>query len=114
VELVPPSEWPKGSSGEAKFPVSEAYRRMETGISWVGEALAARIMHAEKAWGHDAFFAYVDRWMTEDDAQAVLDIKTQSGFDYSSDWERQRQTRYWLQGEFPQATFVDDMWKAYR
>jgi hypothetical protein len=52
--------------------------------------------------------------MTEDDTQAVADIKTQSGFDYSSSWERQGQTASWLQGEFPQYSFVDDMWKAYR
>jgi hypothetical protein len=52
--------------------------------------------------------------MTEDDTQAVADIKAQSGFDYSSDWERQGQTAAWLQGEFPQYSFVDDMWKAYR
>jgi hypothetical protein len=65
-------------------------------------------------WNHPAFFDYVDRWMTEDDTQAVADIKAQSGFDYSSDWERQGQTAAWLQGEFPQYSFVDDMWKAYR
>jgi hypothetical protein len=52
--------------------------------------------------------------MTEDDTQAIADIKTQSGFDYSSDWERQGQTASWLQGEFPQYSFIDDMWKAYR
>jgi hypothetical protein len=52
--------------------------------------------------------------MTEDDTQAVADIKSQSGFDYSSSWERQGQTASWLQGEFPQYSFIDDMWKAYR
>jgi hypothetical protein len=52
--------------------------------------------------------------MTEDDTQAVADIKAQSGFDYSADWERQGQTEAWLQGEFPQSSFIDDMWKAYR
>ena len=69
---------------------------------------------AKDTWNHPAFFDYVDRWMTEDDTQAVADIKTQSGFDYSSTWERQGQTASWLQGEFPQYSFVDDMWKAYR
>jgi hypothetical protein len=49
-----------------------------------------------------------------DDTQAVAEIKAQSGFDYSADWERQGQTRFWLQGEFPQYSFIDDMWKAYR
>jgi hypothetical protein len=52
--------------------------------------------------------------MTEDDTSAVQQIKQQTGFDYNADWDRQRQTRYWLQGEFPQYTFVDDMWQTYR
>jgi hypothetical protein len=52
--------------------------------------------------------------MTEDDTQAVADILAQSGFDYSADWMRQRQTAGYFQGGFPQYTFVDDMWAAYR
>jgi hypothetical protein len=52
--------------------------------------------------------------MTEDDTQAVQEIKQQTGFDYSSEWERQRQTRFYYQGGFPQNTFIDDMWQAYR
>jgi hypothetical protein len=51
--------------------------------------------------------------MTDDDTQAVADIKTQSGVDHSADWERQGQTAAWLQREFPQSTFIDDMWKAF-
>ena len=94
--------------------LGEAYRRCCTSVSWVGEALAARMLGAKDTWNHPAFFDYVDRWMTEDDTQAVADIKTQSGFGYSSSWERQGQTASWLQGEFPQYSFVDDMWKAYR
>jgi hypothetical protein len=31
-------------------------------------------MRAEKLWAHDAFFAYVDRWMTEDDAPFLAQI----------------------------------------
>jgi hypothetical protein len=46
--------------------------------------------------------------------QAVAEIKAQSGFEYTADKERQGQTRFWLQGEFPQYAFIDDMWKAYR
>jgi len=44
----------------------------------------------------------------------VADIKAQTGFDYSTDWERQKQTRFFLQGRIPQYTFIDDMWTAYR
>ncbi len=111
-EQLQPSAWgiltPPGEQ------LGEAYRRCCTSVSWVGEALAMRLMNAESVWNHPAFFDYVDRWMTEDDTQAVAEIKAQSGFDYSANWERQGQTRYWLQGEFPQYTFIDDMWKAYR
>jgi hypothetical protein len=111
-EQLQPKDWqlltPPGEQ------LGEAYRRCCTSVSWVGEALAVRLLGAQDTWNHPAFFDYVDRWMTEDDTQAVADIKTQSGFDYSADWERQGQTAAWLQGEFPQYSFVDDMWKAYR
>jgi hypothetical protein len=111
-EQLQPSAWgiltPPGEQ------LGEAYRRCCTSVSWVGEALAIRLMNAESAWNHPAFFDYVDRWMMENDTQAIAEIKAQTGFDYSANWERQGQTQYWLQGEFPQYTFIDDMWKAYR
>jgi hypothetical protein len=110
-EQLQPANWPLINGNEQ---LGEAYRRCCTSVSWVGEALTMHIMHAESTWNYPAFFDYVDRWMTEDDAQAVAEIKAQTGFDYSANWERQGQTRYWLQGEFPQYTFIDDMWAAYR
>jgi hypothetical protein len=110
-EQLPPAQWPVvAPTGQ----LGEAYRRCCTSVSWVGEALAIRILGAQAAWSHPAFFDYVDRWMTEDDAQAIADIQATSGFDYSASWERQGQTRYWLQGEFAQYSFIDDMWRAYR
>jgi hypothetical protein len=110
-EQLQPANWPLISPTEQ---LGEAYRRCCTSVSWVGEALTIHLMHAESVWNYPPFFDYVDRWMTEDDTQAVAEIKAQSGFDYSADWERQGQTRFWLQGEFPQYTFIDDMWTAYR
>ncbi|HUL16247.1 MAG TPA: Ig-like domain-containing protein [Terriglobales bacterium] len=110
-EQLQPSAWPLINGNEQ---LGEAYRRCCTSVSWVGEALVIHILHAESIWNHPAFFDYVDRWMNEDDTQAVAEIKAQTGFDYTADWERQGQTRYWLQGEVPQYTFIDDMWKAYR
>ena len=110
-EQLQPVNWPLINGNEQ---LGEAYRRCCTSVSWVGEALTVHLMHAENVWNYPAFFDYVDRWMTEDDTQAVADIKAQTGFDYSANWERQGQTEYWLQGEFPQYTFIDDMWKAYR
>ncbi len=110
-EQLQPAQWPLLNSNEQ---LGEAYRRCCTSLVWVGEALAMRLMKADGIWSYPAFFDYVDRWMTEDDTQAVADIKSQSGFDYSSDWERQRQTKGYFQGGFPQYSFVDDMWAKYR
>ena len=110
-EQLQPVDWPLINGNEQ---LGEAYRRCCTSVSWVGEALAIHLLHAENVWNYPAFFDYVDRWMTEDDAQAVADIKAQSGFDYSANWARQGQTRFWLQGEFPQYSFIDDMWNTYR
>ena len=110
-EQLQPANWPLINGNEQ---LGEAYRRCCTSVSWIGEALTMHILKAENVWNYPAFFDYVDRWMTEDDSQAVADIKAQTGFDYSANWERQGQTRYWLQGEFPEYTFIDDMWAAYR
>lgn len=110
-EQLQPANWPLLNGNEQ---LGEVYRRCCTSVSWVGEALAIHLLHAETVWNYPAFFDYVDRWMTEDDTQAIAEIKAQTGFDYSQNWERQKQTQYWLQGQFPQYTFIDDMWKAYR
>ena len=56
----------------------------------------------------------MDRWMMEDDTEAIALIKQQTGFDYAPDWDRQRQTRYWLRGQVSEPGFIDDMWKKYR
>jgi hypothetical protein len=105
-EHLRPADWP-GQLGEE-------YRRCCTSVAWVGEALAMRILGAESLWSHQAFFDYVDRWMFEDDTQAVADIKAQTGSDYGVGWARQRQTRRFLQGEVPYPGFIDDMWGAFR
>jgi hypothetical protein len=110
-EQLQPRDWPLLDGDEQ---LGEAYRRCCTSVSWVGEALTIRLLDGLSVWNYPDFFDYVDRWMTEDDSQAVQEIKNQTGFDYSAPSERQQQTRYWLQGEFPQYTFIDDMWAAYR
>ena len=110
-EQLQPTSWPLLNGHEQ---LGEAYRRCCTSTSWVGEALAIRLLGGERFWNHPAFFDYVDRWMNEDDSQAMAQIKAQTGSDYSAAWNRQGQTRFWLQGQFSQYTFIDDMWKAYR
>ena len=91
---------------------SEAYRRNCTSGSWVSEALAARILHAEKAWNHDAFFDYVDRWMTEDDTGHIQVISKAYGAvgNANSYWGPQRQAL----GDPDIRPFVNEMWKTYR
>ena len=96
-EHLPPSEWP-GTLGES-------YRRCCTSVAWVGEALAIRMLHAEKTWSHDAFLDYVDRWMTEDDTEHIRAIHEANKGDYSASYLRQGQA--WDR-------FVGEMWAKYR
>lgn len=96
-EHLHPSQWP-GNTGES-------YRRCCTSSAWVGQALAARIMHAEPVWNHDAYFDYVDRWMTENDAEHVQIIKETRGWDYTASYMRQG---------YVWDTFVKYMWVIYR
>jgi hypothetical protein len=98
-EHLPPSQWKEGQN------TSESYRRCCTSVGWVAQALALRLMHAEKAWGHDAFFDYVDRWMVEDDAEFVKQIKEATGHDHDKEWARQGQA--W-------DAFVNEMWARHR
>lgn len=98
-EHTPPSQWQAGAN------TSESYRRCCTSVGWVAQALALRLMHAENAWDHDAFFDYVDRWMHEDDAVFVKTIKEATGRDHDHDWSRQGQA--W-------DAFVNEMWAKHR
>ena len=94
-----PSEWKDGQN------TSESYRRCCTSVGWVAQALALRLMHAEKSWNHDAFFDYVDRWMYEDDAAFVKTIREATGRDHDKEWARQGQA--W-------DAFVNEMWAKHR
>jgi len=96
-ENLPPEQWPAR--------IGESYRRCCTSVAWVGTALAIRILHAEDAWGHDAFLDYSDRWMTEDDTEHIRRIKEAKGWDFSAEWNRQGQA--W-------DPFVNEMYKTYR
>ncbi len=98
-EHIPPSQWKDGQN------TSESYRRCCTSVGWVAQALALRLMHAERAWDHDAFFDYVDRWMYEDDAAFVKTINEATGRDHDKEWARQGQA--W-------DAFVNEMWAEHR
>jgi hypothetical protein len=98
-EHLPPAQWQGGQN------TSEAYRRCCTSVGWVAQALALRLLHAEKNWSHDPFLDYADRWMHEDDAAFVKAIKEATGKDHDKEWARQGQA--W-------DAFVNEMWARHR
>jgi len=69
-EEVDPAKWEsfgdtRGNNGTK----AEAYRKLN-GPTWVGQALAARILGLIDAWDHPAFFDYVDRWCRAEETPA--------------------------------------------
>ena len=100
-EHTPPSTWGPGQK------TSEGYRRTSTTNGWVSEALVIRLLHAEKAWDHDPFLDYVDRWMYEKDDNFIQTLKAATGGDYNHPWSRQGLA--WVDDDF-----VTEMWQKYR
>jgi hypothetical protein len=95
-EHLQPRQWPDT--------LGEDYRRCCTSSAWVAEALAARLIRGiQTTWNHPPFFAYVDRWMNEDDRRHLETINAQIGKDYSSLPQR----RAW-------DDFATAMWRAHR
>ena len=96
-EHLQPKDWPGPKKTQ-----SEGYKRCCNALSWVGEALATKMLKAEGIWAHEPFFAFVDRWMTEDDSEHVKIINKQLGENMGI-----------RQGEVFDP-WVKDMWKKYR
>ena len=90
----------------------ELYRRVINSPAWVPIALAGRIMHLEKSYAHDAFFAYCDRWMgsAEKDAQFREEIMKQ--IDVQNTKHDFREEKFWA-GRVHDPWFTT-MWQAYR
>jgi hypothetical protein len=111
LDVFHPSEWPVRKTKPGAWQASEGYRRANTSAAWIAQALAARMMHLEKVWNHDAFFAYEDRWMTQDESPFYKDIVA-ANFpnlaDEKNAWQRQGNTTGTL------AKWVGPMWKKYR
>jgi MYXO-CTERM domain-containing protein len=63
----------------------EDYRNCCTSSSWVGQMLSAHLLGARAVWNHDAYFDYVDRWMTGD-----VDGADGSSSFVEAMWERYR------------------------
>jgi hypothetical protein len=93
-----PGEWTRGDR------TSESYRRCCTSAAWVAQALVLRMMKAEKAWNHDPFFDYCDRWMHEDETEALKALKEEADIT-QPDWAQEG--KVW-------EAFVNDMWASNR
>lgn len=94
-----PSEWHERNWQ------SEAYRRCCTSRAWIGTALAAKLMKLEPYWAHDAFFDYVDRWMTEEETDARKIMAEVEGGQTYGDWGWQGAV---------EVDFHEEMWLKYR
>ena len=66
--------------------------------------MALQLMKAERAWDHDALFDYCDRWMYEDETEALRTLKQDAGMD-QPDWAHEGKT--W-------EPFVNEMWATHR
>jgi cysteine-rich repeat protein len=108
-EHLPPSAW--------QNTLGESYRRCCTSVSWVGEALAARLIpEMQAAWNHPQFFAYVNRWMlSPDDPQDLDAIRSATGYSIDADFMQGQSWKILSGGGYyqPHRTFVDEMWAAY-
>lgn len=94
-EHLPPEQW--------KAQLGEGYRHCCTSIAWVGEALAIRLLKAEKTWNYNAFLDYCDRWMYEDNTEFLKRIEAAKGWKYGPQgdvWSADR--------------FVTELWRAHR
>ncbi len=98
-EHTQPSTW---RAGQEKL--SESYRRCCTSAAWIAQALALRLLKAERYWAHDAFFDYCDRWMFEDESAALKTLKQDAAMD-EPDWAQEGKT--W-------EAFVNEMWATHR
>ena len=99
-EHLPPEKWAGPPfQGENNGWKSEGYRLLN-GPTWVGQALAARLLGAVELWNHPAFFDYVDRWVAEAESGTVAkDTGARAGYDA-------------FRG--PARDFVRAMWGTYR
>ena len=74
----------------------------------------ASLMHQEKAWDHDAFFAYVDRWMTEDDTAQVQALKEGGREDRTGKKSGEFGRQGYISNPAKTLVWVKAMWQKYR
>jgi hypothetical protein len=70
-------------------------------------------MKLEKAWNHDAFFDYVDRWMFEDDKPFRIEIAKYCKPPYSKDTYLD-DSKDWFHEGYADQPWVKQLWTKYR
>jgi len=85
-EEVDPATWETYGDGSNNGSKAEGYRHLN-GPTWMGQALAARIMGAagEDCWNYAPFFEYVDRWAEEQGDKAARPFVMQMWQTYRKD-----------------------------
>ncbi|MEX0745954.1 MAG: hypothetical protein WD118_10180, partial [Phycisphaeraceae bacterium] len=107
LDLYHPSQWPERPG---KIWASTGYRLANTSAAWVGQALAVRMMRAEPVWDHEGYFAYIDRWMTQDDTAWAEGLK-EEGF---ADFTERRFGQFNRNGFMHGPDWIREMWETYR
>ena len=106
-EHLPPAKW---LPEEFR---SDAYRRANTSTCFVAQALVLRLMKLEKAWNHDAFFDYVDRWMFEDDKPFRVEIAKYCRPPYNPE-DYLDDSKDWFHEGYADQPWVKQLWNHYR
>ena len=108
-EHLHPTEWLSSGDNSKKYGgfKREGYRRLNT-EPWPGLALAVRLTDAVDTWNHQAFFDYVDRWMTEQDADNFKYIET------LGEKLIGQKLNLWIPGGKCSSEFSKNMWDTYR
>jgi len=82
--------------------------------SWIGPALAARLMGAQAMWNHPAFFDYVDRWVKEESAKKDPVPGQPIKRDPNTDECETKDPGMWSHGVEKLQKFKQQMWETYR
>ncbi len=95
-----------------------AYQRSTHSYTWVGTALAARVMGLKEIWNHNPFFDYIDRYMTESEPyyQELLNFVDTSPCTSMPINALGYQFGMTPGGYYPHdpRTLTEQMWKTYR
>jgi len=80
------ADWQDFAGGSDSHPKFDSYRRCCTAKAWVGFGLALNLMgeDARVAWGHNAFFDYLYRFMEQDDTTALLAFEARYEREYGA------------------------------